>query len=300
MKWLWACLAALALNAAQAAPHVDDAGRSVELAGPARRVITLAPNLTELVYAVGGGATLIATVDTSNFPPEARAVPRIGDYQRLDIERILSLKPDLVLVWLSGNTNRELGQLEAAGLLVFYLEPRKLADLPRALARVGALLGRDGDGERRAASLRRELETLRARHAGAPPVTLFFQVWSDPVMTLNDEHLVGEVIRLCGGRNVFGHLPQLVPQLSAESVLAANPEVMVSASDSSPPDAHWQRDPAHRAFAPWKQFASLTAVRRGWLYTIPGDHISRQGPRIVEGVRALCTALDQVRAERRR
>jgi iron complex transport system substrate-binding protein len=296
-RWL-VCIAGLALAAAQAATQVDDAGRRLDFATPARRVVTLAPNLTELVYAVGAGAAMVGTVDTSNFPPEAQAVPRVGDYQRLDVERILTLKPDLVLAWLSGNTSRELQQLEAAGLRMFYLEPRKLADLPQALRRVGAMLGRVEQAGHEASRLEHELAALRTGHAGAAPVTVFFQVWSDPLMSLNDQHLVGEVIRLCGGRNVFGTLPQLVPQLSAESVLAADPEVMISASDSSAPGAHWQRDPGQRAFDIWKRFATLTAVRRGWLYVIPGDHISRQGPRIVEGVRALCGALDEVRRER--
>jgi iron complex transport system substrate-binding protein len=296
-RWLvW--IAASFVATAHAAGAVDDAGHTLELAAPARRVVTLAPNLTELVYAVGAGATLVGTVDTSNFPPAAQAVQRVGDYQHLDVERILTLKPDLVLAWLSGNTNRELQQLEAAGLRLFYLEPRRLADIGQALRRVGTLLGHGEQAERRATALQRELADLQAVHTGASPVTVFFQVWSDPVMSLNDQHLVGEVIRLCGGRNVFGSLPQLVPQLSAESVLAADPEVMVSASDSSLPGAHWQRDPQHRAFVAWQRFPKLTAVRHGWLYVIPGDHISRQGPRIAEGVRAMCGALDEVRRER--
>jgi len=296
-RW-WAWIGAVAMAAAQAASHVDDAGRKLDIGAPARRVVTLAPNLTELVYAVGAGPTLVGTVDTSNFPPEAQAVTRVGDYQRLDVERIVTLKPDLVLAWLSGNTSRELQQLEAAGLRVFYLEPRHLADMPQALRRMGLLLGHTEEADRAASSLEHELAALRTSHADAAPVTVFFQVWSDPVMSLNDQHLVGEVIRLCGGRNVFGRLPQLVPRLSAESVLAADPEVIVSANDSSVPGARWQRDPGHRAFDAWKRFPKLAAVRHGWLYSIPGDHISRQGPRIVEGVRAMCGALDEVRRER--
>jgi iron complex transport system substrate-binding protein len=300
MKRLCAFITGLTALFAQAATHVDDSGRRIELARPAQRVITLAPNLTEFVYAVGGGATLVGTVDTSNHPQEARAVQRIGDYQRLDIERILTLKPDLVLAWLSGNTSRGLAQLEAAGLRLFYLEPRKLDDVPRALSRVGALLGHQAEADRHAGALRAELAALQASHAAVTPVTVFFQVWSQPLMTLNDDHLVGEVIALCGGRNVFGKLPQLVPQLSAESVLAADPQAMFSAAESDAPGARWRRDPQHRAFTSWKQFPRLTAVKRGWLYSIPGDTISRQGPRIIEGARAMCAALDEVRTEHRR
>ena len=291
VAWLW-------VGWAHAAVHVDDAGRRVELAAPAQRVITLAPNLTELVYAVGAGASLVGTVNTSDYPTQAKAVERIGDYQRLDVERILSLKPDLILVWLHGNAGRELAQLEAAGLRLFYLEPRRLDDVARSLSRVGALLGGQVQGDQRAAEMRRALAGLRARHANAAPVRVFHQVWQQPLMTLNDQHLVGEVIALCGGRNVFGHLPQLVPQLSVEAVVAADPEVMFTASESAAEGGGWRRDPTHRAFARWTAFPRLTAVRRGWLYALPGDAISRQGPRIVDGVRAVCAALDEVRGER--
>jgi len=299
MKLLIAMLFALCTGAAFARIHIDDAGRRIELSAPAQRVITLAPNLTELVYAVEGGSTMVGTVNTSDHPEAAKAVVRIGDHQRLDVERILALKPDLVLVWLHGNAGRELAQLEAAGLRLFYLDPRRLDEIAQALERVGALLGREAQGRRQAAQLRDAIAELRASHAKAAPVTVFHQVWSRPLMTLNDEHVVSEVIALCGGRNVFGGLPQLVPQLSVESVVAANPEVMFTARESATEGPGWRRDPRLAAFATWAAFPKLTAVRRGWMYSLPGDAISRQGPRIVEGVRAVCTVLDEVRRERR-
>ncbi|HEX6707987.1 MAG TPA: cobalamin-binding protein [Albitalea sp.] len=287
------CLLAAAASA-QGVVHVDDAGRSVEFPAPPSRVVTLAPNLTEFVYAVGAGATLVGTMDTSNYPEAATRVPRIGDYQRLDVERILALKPELVLVWHHGNQGRELGQLEAAGLRLFYLEPKRIDDVPRTLVRVGALLGHADAGEAQAARLRAELAELRQKHAGAAPVSVFFQVWSQPLMTLNGEHLTSDVLALCGGRNVFASLPALAPQVSLESVVAADPQAIFTATDES----SWRRDPDRRAFAIWQPFPRLTAVRRGWMYGIPGDLITRQGPRIVEGVRAACAALDEVRRER--
>lgn len=297
-RWFVAALLAGAAQA-QAATYVDDAGREVTFTGPAQRVITLAPNLTEFVYALDAGATLVGTMDTSNYPEAAKSVPRVGDYQRLDVERIVSLKPDLILVWLHGNQGRELEQLEAAGLRLFYLEPRRLEDVERALVRVGALLGREAQAEKRAQALLRELALLRARHAADAPVTVFFQVWSQPLMTLNDQHLIGDVLALCGGRNVFGALPSLAPQLSMESVVAANPEVMFTASESSRGGPAWRRDAANPAFSIWKPFRKLTAVKQGWMVSLSGDLITRQGPRIVEGARAVCAALDEVRQERR-
>jgi iron complex transport system substrate-binding protein len=130
-------------------------------------------------------------------------------------------------------------------------------------------------------------------------VTVFYQVWSSPLMTLNGEHIVSDVIDLCGGRNVFGSLPQLVPHLSTESVVVADPEAMLSAHEDASAGSAVKRDASNPAFAAWRRYPKLQAVRRNWLYTLPGDLIARQGPRIVEGARAVCAALDQVRAERR-
>jgi len=282
-----------------AATFVDDAGRPFRLDHPAQRVITLAPNLTELVYAVGAGSTLVGTVTLSNFPKEAKAVPRVGDHQRFDVERILLLKPDLVLAWYHGNPGRELAQLEAAGLLLYYLEPRRLDDVARALERVGDLLGRGAEGRARANAWRDDIAQLRQAHRGAEPVSVFYQVWRNPLMTLNGEHIVSDVIALCGGRNVFADLPQLVPQLSTESVVAANPQAMLSAREDEDDRPVLKRGADDAAFMSWSSYASIDAVRRNWLYTLPGDLIARQGPRIADGARAVCAALDQVRAERR-
>lgn len=298
---LWATLACSCAGASAALEFVDDAGRKHQLPGPAQRVVTLAPNLTEMVYLVGGGAQLIGTVATSDYPEAALAVPRVGDHQRLDIERIVALKPDLVLVWHHGNAGRELAQLEAAGLRVVYLEPQRLDEIARAIERVGTLLGHEDVATQRAIALSASLAALRARYAGSEPVRVFYQVWQQPLMTVNDRQLVSDVIRLCGGRNVFGQLAPLVPQLSTESVLAARPEVIFVARETGPEAAGTTatREPAHPSFAMWSGFRQMPAVKHRWLYTLPGDVISRQGPRIEQGARAICQALDEVRRERR-
>lgn len=293
---------AMAPRRAQAAVLQDDTGQTVTLAAPARRVVTLAPNLTELVWAVGGGERLVGTVDTSDFPAAARSVPRIGNHQHLDIERLVLLKPDLILVWRGGTPASELDQLRRAGLTLYFLEPRRLDDVPRALERTAALMGLDGRPA--AEALRARLEALRRQQAGRTPVDVYYQVWSRPLMTLSGGHLVSDLIALCGGRNVFGHLAPLVPQLSTESVVAADPELMMASHDGNPQagDGQLRRTPATQEPA-WAAFASvrsMRAVRRGWLYTVPGDLINRAGPRIADGAALVCRALDEVRRERGR
>ena len=297
-RWLFALLCGLQLAGAQAATHRDDAGRQIELPAPPRRVITLAPNLTEFVFAVGAGSSLVGTVDTSLYPEAAKAVPRIGDHSRLDVERVLSLNPDLMLAWHHGNNGREIAQLEAARVKFFYLEPRRLEDVPRALERIGALFGREAQGRAKADALRSRLEVLRRRHANAAPVEVFYQAWPQPLMTLNGEHLVSDMMALCGARNVFADLPQLVPRLSVESVLAADPAVLLAPDLERQDGDTFRRDPSLPAFAQWLRFGSLTAVQRRWLYALPAATFTGQSPRVAEGAAALCGALDEVRRER--
>ncbi len=293
-----ALLTAALHGGAGATAFVDDAGRTLDVRVPPRRVITLAPNLTEFVYAVGAGDVLVGTVDTSDYPEAARHVRRIGNAQRLDVESLLALHPDLVMVWYHGNQGRELEQLSAAGVRMVYLEPRRLEDIPRILERVGSLLGHERQGEARAGQFRRELEGLRAAYATAAPVSVFYQVWPRPLMTLNGEHLTSRIVALCGGHNVFAQLPGLAPQVSVESVVAADPQAIFADRSSDAADPAWRRDPKNADFALWQGFPAMSAVRQGWLFTVPGAFVTRPGPRVIDGIRAVCGALDEVRARR--
>ena len=127
---------------------------------------------------------------------------------------------------------------------------------------------------------------------------MFFQVWSQPLMTINGQHLTSDLFTLCGGRNVFAGLPALAPQVSMESVVQANPEAIFSAREHDGKSPDWQREPLRKGFEMWQPFPSMIAVRRGRFYTVPGDLVTRQGPRVVQGARAICQALDAVRLER--
>jgi len=296
---LLACLTALLASVGQAAPvvAVDDAGRTLRLERPPARIVTLAPSLTELVFAAGGGAAIVAADSSSDFPAATRAIPRIGDVTRVDVERLVALKPDLVVVWRHGNTTRELDQLEAAGIRLFRLEPQRLDEVVAAIERLGQLLGTEATAGPAAAALRLRLAALRQRHAGNAPVRVFYQVWSSPLMTINRRQIVSEVIELCGGRNVCAELGPLVPQVAIESVLASDPEAIFTADERGSATL-LRRDADAPAFSAWRRHPRLAAVKGRWLYVLNGDAISRQGPRIVDGATAVCGALDEVRRER--
>lgn len=295
-----ACLLlGLLAGAAQALSVVDDAGRTVTLARPAQRVVTLAPSLTELVFAAGGGSSVVGTTALSDFPPAARRIARIGDAGRLDVERVLALKPDLLLVWQRGAPSREVAQIAAAGVPVFQLEPRRLDELAGAIERLGVLLGHDAEALASASALRERLDALRVRHAGASPVRVFYQVWASPLLTVGGAQIINDVIGLCGGINVFAAAGAVVPAVSVEAVVAADPEAIVTADEAGGDAPAWQRSPRQPSLAAWRRHPQLTAVRRGWFFTLNGDTISRPGPRIVAGAASMCALLDDVRRERR-
>lgn len=267
----------------------DDVGRTVVLARPAQRIVSLAPHATEMLFAVGAGARVVATVAYSDYPPAARAIPRIGGSAGLDLERIVALQPDLVVAWASGSPARAIERLRDLGIPVYLTEPRRLGDVARNLERLGQLVGNEARARARADALRARTRSLAARYADRAPVRVFYQVLDPQLITVNGEHLISEVLRLCGGENVFAGLPALAPVVNIEAVLHADPEAILAGGTPK----GWRTWRAR-----WRERTALTAVRRGALYFIPADLLHRHGPRILEGAERVCRALDQARAAR--
>jgi iron complex transport system substrate-binding protein len=282
------------LHAQAALTVTDDTGATVTLAAPAQRVISLAPHVTELLYAAGGSAKLVGAVSYSDYPPAAKQLPQVGDNKALDLERIVALKPDLIVVWRHGNAQRQLDRLREMHVPLFFSEPHHLDDVAVSLTRLGQLLGTSPTADAAAAAYRHEIARLRAQYASRPPVSVFYQVWDQPLMTLNGEHMVSDVIALCGGRNVFAQLEPLVPTVSAEAVLAANPEAIFTAAPGAtkPATALPQLDT-------WRAWPSLTAAANNNLFAIDGDLINRPAPRIAQGAKQMCEDLELARSRRK-
>jgi iron complex transport system substrate-binding protein len=284
----YALVLALALGLAGTAQArvavVDDEGRTVELAGPARRIESLAPHLTEQLFAIGAGDLIVGTTDFADFPEAAKSLPRVARAHSVDLERVSATRPDLVLVWGSGFPPATVDAVRRLGVPTFVSEPARLADIATSLERLGALTGRSP--ERAAADFNAKLVALRDRYRGRREVRVFYQVWNDPLMTLGGRHVVSEGIALCGGRNVFAGLAPIAPRVSTEAVLAADPEVIVTAEPGARPSG---------ALAMWQRFERITAVRRMLLVTLDADRINRHGPRIVDEIAVLCEAIDRAR-----
>jgi len=265
----------------------DDYGNEVRLEKPAGRIVSLAPHLTELLYAAGAGPRLVGAVEFSDFPPQARALPSVGSDARIDLEAVLALRPALVVAWPNAGSLRTVERLAELGLPVFRSEPRQLDDVARTLQRLGRLAGSEAEAERAAAAFRARAAALEKRYAGQRKVRVFYQIWDRPLLTVNGDHIISKVIGLCGGENVFAGLPLLVPEVDREAVLRANPEAIV-ASGSNDAQPRW--------IEMWRQFPGLTAAAEGQLYTIPADLIQRQTPRILDGAERLCRMLEAARA----
>ena len=274
----------------QAEIHVtDDAGRQLSLPAPALRIVSLAPHITELLFAVGAGTTVVGASEYSDYPEAARTIPRVGGGGGLDLEAIVTLQPDLVIAWKSGNPVGAARRLQQLGVPVFYSEPHRLDDIASSLERFGQLTGREREARRQARVFAEQLETLRRAFSGRERVAVYFQVWERPLMTVNGQHIVSDVIRLCGGRNVFADLPSLAPQIDSEAVLTADPEVIVVGKGTG--------EPAD-ALAEWERWPELKAVRQRHLYAIQRELLVRHTPRLLEGAQQLCRLLQEVRDER--
>ena len=270
---------------------VDDAGRTTVLERPARRIVSLAPHVTELIFAAGAGDRLVGAVDYSDYPEAANAIPRVGSSRQLDLERIVSLKPDLVVGWQHGSSQRQVEALRQAGLQVFLNEPRRLSHIGRAIEQIGRLAGTEAAAGAAARSFASREAELRAKYSARPPVRVFWQIWEKPLMTINGAHLISDVISLCGGENVFAALVPLVPTISTEAVLKANPEVI---------GMGYFDDASRTALESWKKWPRLTATARENLVYIHSELITRHTPRMLDGARAMCEAFEAARAKRPR
>jgi iron complex transport system substrate-binding protein len=280
---------ALAVTAAHAAVTVrDDAGNAVTLARPAQRVISTAPHITELLFAAGGGERVVGTMSYSDYPEAAKRIPVIGSDATIDMERLLALRPDLLVVWQTGNTERQLAQLKSLGIPIFYSEPKKLDEVATSLTRLGQLLGTDATAQAAARDYRQKIAKLSAAYAQRPPVNVFYQIWEKPLFTLNGEHIVSDALRVCGGRNVFAGLKVTAPSVSTEAVLQENPEAILGG----------ERHDAQAGINIWKPYKGLLAVQRDNLFMLDSELLVRATPRIADGITVLCDKLETARKRR--
>lgn len=271
---------------AQAISVEDFAGRTVTLPGPAQRIIALAPHSVENLFSAGAGAKLVGAVSFSNFPEDARRLPEVGSYNAYSLETIASLQPDLIVMWGSGNGMQTLEKLELLGVPVFVSEPRQLQDIPRVIRQLGKLAGSTRQSELEAGRIENGLQALASSYSTRPRIKVFYEIWNQPLQTVNGEHLISQVIELCGGHNIFADVSTLAPRINIESVLERAPEAII-ASGMSEARPEWLDD--------WRHYPSLPAARNNALFFIHPDQLQRPTARVLLGAQTLCEQLQSVR-----
>lgn len=264
---------------------IDDSGREIRMQQPASKIVSLAPHITELLFAAGATMQVIGAVDFSDYPEQAKSITRIGSYNKFDVERIIALDPDLILAWKSGNPDAQVNELIQLGFKVYFNEPRQLEDVAQSLRQLGKIMATHDIADRVAGDYEQGLRLLRAKYKSKQKVRVFYQVWKEPLFTINGEHIISRVIELCGGINVFSSLKVLAPKIDAEAVILENPDVIVAGMNDTRLD--WLEF--------WRQWTVIEAVKNNQLYPINADLIVRHTPRILLGVEEMCLHLEKAR-----
>jgi iron complex transport system substrate-binding protein len=267
---------------------VDDNGQEVRLDQPTQRVVSLAPNITEVLFHIGAGEQIVGADEYSNYPEAAKQITRVNNHAAANYELILSLQPDLVIAWQSGNGDKIINPLRKLGIPVFVVETRQMEAIPSLFRRFGQLTGQGETAELRAQEFSQRLKTLRAAQTGKSMVRAFYQIWDEPLITLNGKHMISDVIDLCGGQNIFADAAPLVPYVNIESVVAADPQVIV-AGGSQEDQPGW--------FSSWQQWRGISAVINKQIYLIPSDLMQRHSVRILEGAEMMCDFMDRARGQ---
>jgi iron complex transport system substrate-binding protein len=278
----------IALSAHATITVRDDDGKPVTLQKPAQRVIAMAPHVTELLFAAGGGDKIVGAVNFSDYPEAAKKIPNIGDNRQVDMERVAALKPDLIVIWMHGSSERQIETLRQLGIPLFHSEPKKLAEIPDSLERLGQLLGTEAVANKAAAELRDKLASLTAQYSKRPPVRVFYQIWDKPLYTLSGSHIISDAMRVCGGENVFASMKVTAPVVDVEGVLREDPEAVFATAEKN-----------YGGVNLWRPYKTMLAVRNDNLFTVDGHLLNRAGPRMIQGTAVLCEKLELARQHRK-
>ena len=275
---------------AQPITVTDDDGRSITLEQPAQRIISLAPSLTELLFAAGAGEHVVGVSEYSDYPPEAASKPIVGRYDLLNMEAIVALGPDLIVAWRSGNPRAGVQRLIDLGFNVYVAEPTTLASIADHIDSFALLAGTQQTGGATSRYFRDRLAELSAEFQSRDRVSVFYQVWNEPLISVGGNELINDIITLCGGSNIFADLG-LAPKVSEEAVLQRDPQAIIaSGMDVSRPE--WLDE--------WLRWPQLQAVANNDLYFIPPDLVQRHSLRVLSGAEQMCQHIETVRRNRTR
>jgi len=284
---LYVLMLSASINVTADITVIDDSGNELSFSEPVKRIISLAPHITELLYAAGADKQIVGTVSYSDYPLAAKQLPVIGSYTKVDYERVLAAKPDIVMYWKSGNPGNMIDGVKELNLKLFNSEPDDFEDVASSLKTLGTLLGTEAIANKRAQQYLERLDALRKKYTNknSKKVRVFYQVWNQPLMTINKTHLINDVIELCGGENVFAALDNIAPTIDMESVIKKNPDVIIAGMAQGREE--WLQD--------WQKWPIISAVKNAHVYAIDAGLLVRQTPRILDGTQKMCEILQGIR-----
>jgi cobalamin transport system substrate-binding protein len=260
----------------------DDAGRRVSFPAKVDRVVSLAPNLTEIVFAVGGGDRLVGRTSYCDFPPEAKSVTEVGDTLHPSLERIISLKPQVVLISTASQLEVFTQQLQNQNIAVFVTDPHDVEGVFRSIEQVGEILGKKEQAATLVQTLRRRTNAVEEAVKQKPPVRVFYQLSAEPLYTAGHDAFVTDLMRRAGAISVTADIPGAWPKFSSESALAAKPDAIILPTGGSMGSGNSTVTEALR---------QSPAVLQGRVYKINDDHLVRPGPRAIDGLEEMARAL---------
>lgn len=264
----------------------DDTGATVRLRSAECRIVSLAPGTTAMLFAAGAGHCLIGTIAHSHEPAEAARIPVIGDAETLDFERLVAMRPSVVVVAVDVVQRMRIDRIRSLGIPVYQVHVTQLAGMAGSVRRLGLLAGTGPAADAAAASLDRELQALRTRHQGRERVRVLYQIWDRPIYTVGGRHVITDALRLCGATNIFEELGTAAPAVTRESVLARNPQLIIASAPAGPA-GEWLNE--------WRHFPSLSAAKNGRLVAYTDERIDRMGPSVIAATADLCALIDRAR-----
>lgn len=267
----------LMLHAAYAHDVVDDEGHVLKLLKPANHIVSLSPDLTEILFAVGAGNNIVGVMQGSDYPATAKQLPIVANYMSINVETILSLHPDLIVVWKDVPFLQQLKQLHVP---IYVSHPVVVEDIPKTMRHLGRLTGNQAVADTQANQFLKKYHAIKMRYQSQTKIRVFYQVWSKPLLTVTQRSWLNDVINLCGGKNIFANLRGISPAVSEEAVVLSDPDVILGADTDV-----------------WKRFSTMTAVERKHIIAMDTSLIERAGPRILVGAEQLCRVIDEVRNE---
>lgn len=251
-----------------------------------QRVVSLAPHITEMLFSAGAGDKVVGVVAYSDYPKAALEIASVGSYHAINIEKVIQLNPDLIIAWKTGNRLKDIEKLQQLGFKIIYSEPYKLSDIPKEIRLFGEILNTQTTANAVAERLDKQLENLAKSYASKSKVKVFYQVWNAPIITINGQQFISQAMQLCGGENVFADLPTLASEVSIESVVTQNPQVILLGGAKNVQQA-WLKE--------WQKWTTIQAVKNQQVYLLNADTFQRSTERLIDGIDGLCKTIDQAR-----